>query len=254
MKKKNTALKAAMAAGISMMSVMTAFAGEWKQDEYGWKYQYDDTHYAVDTWVGDYYVGYLGYMLNSELTPDGYMLNDDGSRYVALPENAEEAYKKYRLFKYGPAFDGVAIGVDYILDDFNHDGVLDMLTFDGILETDNVPTTASLLTIRDGNVVVADSIDSSNENGIINFSPFEFKGETVFAEYGGDVVSNVYRINENMKFEKIQRDRSEQDWWEYFYLNKENKRLPVYNLDYSSLLCHKPYGGIYGEEKSTLEK
>lgn len=255
MKKKNTVLKAVLAAGISIMSVMTAFAGEWKQDEYGWKYQYDDTHYAADTWIGNYYVGDLGYMLNSQLTPDGYMLNDDGSYYAALPENAAEVYKKYRLFYYGPAFDGAAIGVNYILDDFNHDGVLEMLTFDGIFETDdNVPTTARLMTIRDGKVVVADSIDSSNDNGIINFSPFEFKGETVFAEYHGDDVSNVYRINENLKFEKVQRDRSRQEWWGYFYSNNENKMLPVYNLDYTSLLCHKPYGGIYGEEKSTLEK
>lgn len=78
----------------------TAFAGEWKQDNVGWWYQYDDGGYPADTWkkinsqwyyfdntgymvanrwIGNYYLGADGAMLTDTITPDGYKVGADGA-------------------------------------------------------------------------------------------------------------------------------------------------------------------------------
>lgn len=66
----------------SMMSI-SAYAGEWKQDNTGWWYQNDDGSYPANTWQEidgkQYYFGNDGYMFHDTTTPDGYQVGSDGA-------------------------------------------------------------------------------------------------------------------------------------------------------------------------------
>lgn len=59
-----------------------SFAGEWKSDNIGWKYQEDNGAYATNEWEeinGNwYYFNEGGYMLSNTTTPDGYIVNESG--------------------------------------------------------------------------------------------------------------------------------------------------------------------------------
>lgn len=96
MKRKGLAI-AGLVAGLSVLTSMTAFAGEWKQDATGWWYQNDDGSYPVSTWQWldgnkdglseSYYFNESGYLVTNT-TIDGYTVNADG----AWTENGEVQY------------------------------------------------------------------------------------------------------------------------------------------------------------------
>lgn len=75
--------------GLSVLSCIPAFAGQWKQDTKGWWYQEDNGSYPASTWKwidgnGDgvaecYYFNTSGYMLSNTSTPDSYSVNNDGA-------------------------------------------------------------------------------------------------------------------------------------------------------------------------------
>jgi len=89
---------------LTMMVVPTlTFAGQWKQDSAGWKYQNDDGTYISNAWhqdpdgrwyyldasgimlhdqwvEGKYYLDSSGAMLVNSITPDGYTVGEDGAR------------------------------------------------------------------------------------------------------------------------------------------------------------------------------
>ncbi|MCC8059887.1 MAG: hypothetical protein LIO81_03460 [Clostridiales bacterium] len=79
--------------GVLLASIptITALAGEWKDDENGRWYVYDDGNYPVSTWdkVDDnwYYFDENGYLLTDAYTPDGYYVDENG---VCVEETAEE--------------------------------------------------------------------------------------------------------------------------------------------------------------------
>lgn len=87
MNKKLAVLGATL--GISVLSCIPAFAGQWKQDSKGWWWQNDDGSYPVSTWqwidgnqdgVAEcYYFGADGYMFVNITAPDGYSVNADGA-------------------------------------------------------------------------------------------------------------------------------------------------------------------------------
>ena len=82
MKKKMAATL--LAAGLSVVASMTAFAGEWKLEDSGkWWWLEDDGSYPVSTWkeIGgkQYYFGEDGYLLTNTTTPDGYQVGSDGA-------------------------------------------------------------------------------------------------------------------------------------------------------------------------------
>lgn len=87
MKRKGLAI-AGLVAGLSVLSSMSAFAGEWKQDERGWWWQNDDGSYPVSTWQWidgnkdglseSYYFNEAGYLVTNT-TIDGYTVNADGA-------------------------------------------------------------------------------------------------------------------------------------------------------------------------------
>ena len=87
MKRKGLAI-AGLVAGLSVLTSMTAFAGEWKQDSNGWWWQNDDGSYPVSTWqwidgnndgfAERYYFNEAGY-LATNTTIDDYTVNADGA-------------------------------------------------------------------------------------------------------------------------------------------------------------------------------
>ena len=92
--KRKGLVTACMVAGLSVLSSMTAFAGQWIQEERGWWGQNDDGSYPVSTWKWidgnkdglseSYYFNEAGY-LATNTTIDGYTVNADG----AWTENGE---------------------------------------------------------------------------------------------------------------------------------------------------------------------
>lgn len=90
MKRKGLAI-AGLVAGLSALTSMTAFAGEWKQDSNGWWWQNDDGSYPVSTWQWldgnkdglseSYYFNEAGYLVTNT-TIDGYTVNADGAWIV----------------------------------------------------------------------------------------------------------------------------------------------------------------------------
>ena len=98
MKRKGLAI-AGLVAGLSALTSMSAFAGEWKQDYNGWWWQNDDGSYPVSTWQWldgnkdglseSYYFNEAGYLVTNT-TIDGYTVNADG----AWTENGQIQIKK----------------------------------------------------------------------------------------------------------------------------------------------------------------
>jgi hypothetical protein len=78
-----------IAGGLSLNLVLTAFAGQWKQDNTGWWYDNGDGTYPSNTWQwidgnGDnvsecYYFDSLGYCLIDGKTPDGFEVDKNGA-------------------------------------------------------------------------------------------------------------------------------------------------------------------------------
>lgn len=123
-----------LAAGLSVLTSMSAFAGEWKQDVIGWWWQNDDGSYPVSTWKWldgnkdglseSYYFNEAGY-LATNTTIDGYTVNADGawtengvvqtipagSTDLAVHAvDAEKAKGTYKLVKYSK--NGIEQSVD----------------------------------------------------------------------------------------------------------------------------------------------
>ena len=99
---KNRKLNVMLAAALlSAVCSFTAFAGEWKQDDAGWKYDNGDLTFIRDgwSWIDGkcYFFTPEGYCLMNTVTPDGYTVDADGAWTVdgriqiqnvpALPEH-----------------------------------------------------------------------------------------------------------------------------------------------------------------------
>lgn len=97
--KRKGLVTACMVAGLSVLSSMTAFAGEWKQDERGWWWQNDDGSYPTSAWyqidgnrdgVAEwYYFDSEGWLATNTTIDDKYTVNADGAwvknGYVQYP-------------------------------------------------------------------------------------------------------------------------------------------------------------------------
>lgn len=76
---------------MSTMFSMVSYAGQWQQDEIGWRYQNDDGTYKTG-WHQDvngkwYYLDTnSNYMLTNTVTPDGYLVSESGEWIEAKVE------------------------------------------------------------------------------------------------------------------------------------------------------------------------
>lgn len=79
MKKIKTIISAII---LSTSLCFSSFAGEWKSDNNGWKYQNDDGSCIASSWKEIngkwYYFNEGGYMLSNTTTPDGCTVNESG--------------------------------------------------------------------------------------------------------------------------------------------------------------------------------
>lgn len=74
---------------LTVLPAFPCFAGQWQQDEIGWRYQEDDGSYVVNRWQwidgnGDgvcesYCFDESGYAYINTVTPDGYQVNEAGA-------------------------------------------------------------------------------------------------------------------------------------------------------------------------------
>jgi len=91
---------------LSTSFCLNVFAGEWKQDNNGWKYQEDDGSYPVSSWKNInnnwYYFNEGGYMLSDTTTPDGYNVSKSGE-WIKTQETIDvvSTGKKYTFEKAG---------------------------------------------------------------------------------------------------------------------------------------------------------
>lgn len=100
MKKKLILLMTSIA--LSSMACMTSPAAEWKLDDAGWWYQFDDGTYAQDEWCwidgnGDGYAElYLfdenGYCPPDTLAADGYRTDENGARVEGWHNEPKRKY------------------------------------------------------------------------------------------------------------------------------------------------------------------
>lgn len=84
---------------LSIMLPFSSFAGEWKQENGGWKYQNDDGSFMKGSWQqinnSWYYFDEGGYMLSDTTTPDGYEVNKSGEWIDSSETNISDGGEKY---------------------------------------------------------------------------------------------------------------------------------------------------------------
>lgn len=78
------------------VSSFPSYAGQWKQDMAGWKYENDDQTFLQDQWFRDddgkwYYFESDGYMSANCMTPDGYVTGADGAWIEGLGQSKDQA-------------------------------------------------------------------------------------------------------------------------------------------------------------------
>jgi hypothetical protein len=88
----------------SIFMASTAFAGTWRQDSKGWRYQNDDGSWHECGWFKDkdgnwYYFNQAGYMLTNATTPDGYQVAANGTWIQTNSSNELSGYQKDIIIK-----------------------------------------------------------------------------------------------------------------------------------------------------------
>lgn len=275
MKFRSFLCTAALTVSFVAFGAMVSFAGEWVRDydediaswfreegkDYSWRYRNDDGSYAENTWIGNYYVGSYGYMVQEQMTPDGYLLGEDGSWYVATPANAREAYEKFRLYRYASQYDNTSMLTWYREDDFNGDGILDLLTMDfgGYEISQNLEL--SLYTIQGGAVRKADSytgqIIKANTQPRAYFRWYEGKKGLFCMDDWSQEVTALLTIDGNLRFQEIYSEQNQigmeqeaqiRDFW--LWGERDFTDCEIMELSFDWVNC-VPGGRCQGVENSS---
>jgi len=102
MKKKSLL---ALTTAIVMISSLTTYAGQWKQENNTWWYQNDNGSYPANGWEqidsNLYYFGEDGYLLTNTTTPDSYQVDGNGAR---INEKAAEFEHATTLYSNGNTY------------------------------------------------------------------------------------------------------------------------------------------------------
>lgn len=261
---------------MTLLGAMSAFAGSWQKDEIGYWYQNDDGSYQKDAWMWDngkcYYFDSRGYMRWDYITSDGYLLGTDGAWMPATAENQDEAYKLFRLYNYGAYYDRARYECSYYMDDFNGDGIQDMLAIeyfpDQILEDskydiyrgegDVSPVDIVIYTIENGGIKAKDRIESCSYTGSDNTAFVNYGGKKIIlhAEGGSDTYGQGYVINSDLKFDSLPiAEVIAADEYRLFHGGEdESFWIPMYILDFSVIDFNIVYGNTQGVEASVLSR
>ncbi len=83
-------------AGMQIAFSFSAYAGQWQQDNSGWKYQTEQGSYLQNRWLQNhdsrwYYFGSDGYMQSNTMTSDGYVVGEDGAWLEAVGGKNDQA-------------------------------------------------------------------------------------------------------------------------------------------------------------------
>ena len=286
---KKQLLTAAVAIGLSALASIPAFAYGWQNDGLWWYgTNEDNTAWYSNGWqLIDgvyYYFDSNGYMYEGTMTPDGYFVDESGAWQVVSPAEAEDAYRKYRLYQYGPILDRRDYYVRYCVDDFNGDGVLDMLLTDMDYDIENYeegkeyPIKVQLFTIQNGKVQLTDEFQKSDYTGIDGIYMIWYKGERLVVSFLTDTLNNAYTITTELKFQEklpaysysdgVRVNIYDPDLWPtgnefYDYImahsQTEDERkalyIPMYRLSYKWLLVSSLNSfNISGEENSVADQ
>ena len=183
----------------------------WEHDGNGWMLKNPEGEYLHSQWYQSpegkwYYFNSMFYMLADTLMYDGYLLGADGARIPCNPEKAGKLYLEYLEIITIDAFDGLdgsTYTARYFIEDFNKDGVKDLLLFGKIDEygTGGGYNTEGLYTIRDGQIICVDETTH-----LIRTS---YKGDNLLFRYEDHYIilcgegrydSYLYSIGSDMKF------------------------------------------------------
>lgn len=282
---KKQLLTAAMAIGLSALASIPAFAYGWQNDGLWWYGTNEDntTWYSNGWQLIDgvyYYFDSNGYMYEGTMTPDGYFVDESGAWQVVSPAEAEDAYRKYRLYQYGPILDRRDYYVRYCVDDFNGDGVLDMLLTDMAYEWETdydkeCPVKIQLFTIQNGKVQMTDEIQKTSWTGTDDTLFAWFEGQRTIFSYSGDIIKHAYVITPELKFSEIAPDYTFEDGYtsgmknpydpsqttsgneflDYVWAQSSREAfIPMYRLSYKWLQVSSlnPFN-ISGEENSVAD-
>ncbi len=87
-----------IALALTMAMSFASFAKGWVRSDSGkWIYMVDNDHYAVNEWIGNYYVGADGGLLTNAWTPDGKYVGSDGQWTGQVYGQTATTYDYYTL-------------------------------------------------------------------------------------------------------------------------------------------------------------
>jgi len=124
MKKRKLLSVLSVTAILSLSLPTLSYAGEWKQDNNGWWWVYDNGSYPISKWewidgnhdnVAEcYYFGTDGYMLSNVTTPDNYNVNVDGAWIVNGVVQTKVVYETSDINSYSDSVGTASIDIEAI--------------------------------------------------------------------------------------------------------------------------------------------
>ncbi len=135
LKKAIIVLSTIMTIGTSMVAGATEPSqGQWKQDNHGWWYEFNDGSYVVNSWYqadGNWYYFYAdGYMAANTTTPDGYYVDQNGVWSNTPPQQLGDYKQEYKNIVKG-IYDSLPTYAnnrfEIMLSDLNGDGIEELM-------------------------------------------------------------------------------------------------------------------------------
>lgn len=185
MKKKSVLFT--LAATLTLLSSVPAFAGQWQKDNVGWWYLEDNNTYPVNGWKtingAMYYFNSNGYLLTNTITPDGYTVDENGAWIAYIPQiQSGNAYDNYE--KWAGKYQGGAHTIEFSVgSDIDSDLIGDVCVYyQGKCEGYHLPV-YRCNSAGDWDVSDYDAVYEIRDNGYPTYMMFYEKNGTIYMEY-----------------------------------------------------------------------